>query len=116
MADERTPAISIGARGLAQASVDVRTGARDLHSGIYGGAVLNAAHVLTAMLAEVAPGPEGRVREELRVGVAPVADEERESWERLAPGREALQAVAREVAPGAGDELYERTGSAPAST
>jgi acetylornithine deacetylase/succinyl-diaminopimelate desuccinylase-like protein len=115
MAGERTPAISIGARGLAQASVGVRTGERDLHSGIYGGAVLNAAHVLTAMLAEVAPGPDGRVREELRVGVAPVADGERRSWERLEPGLEALQAVgAREVAAGAGDELYERTGSAPA--
>ncbi|HEX2415151.1 MAG TPA: M20/M25/M40 family metallo-hydrolase [Thermoleophilaceae bacterium] len=115
MADERTPAISIGARGLAQASIGVRTGERDLHSGIYGGAVLNAGHVLGAMLAEVAPGPDGRVREELRVGAAPVADEERRSWERLEPGLEALQAVgAREVAPGAGNELYERTGSAPA--
>jgi acetylornithine deacetylase/succinyl-diaminopimelate desuccinylase-like protein len=115
MADARTPAISIAARGLAQASISVRTGERDLHSGMYGGAVLNAAHVLTAMLAEVEPGPDGRVREELRAGVAPVAGEERRSWERLEPGLDALRAVgAREVAPGAGSELYERTGSAPA--
>ena len=60
--------------------------ARDLHSGLYGGAVLNAAHVLMAMLAEVAPDAEGRVRPELSAGVAPVAPEERESWERLPPG------------------------------
>src|SRR5215207_1705249 len=53
MVDERTPAISVSARGLAQAEVEVRTGRRDLHSGLYGGAVLNAAHVLIAMLAEV---------------------------------------------------------------
>src|SRR5688500_17687822 len=39
MADERTPAISIGARGMVQGPVVVRTGERDLHSGLYGGAV-----------------------------------------------------------------------------
>jgi acetylornithine deacetylase/succinyl-diaminopimelate desuccinylase-like protein len=115
MADEQTPAISVGARGLAQASVEVRTGARDLHSGLYGGAVLNAAHVLLAMFAGVAPDAEGRVPEELRAGVAPVTERERESWRRLTPGAEALRAVgAREVTAGAGDELYERTGAQPA--
>ena len=74
MADEHTPAVSVGARGLVQAAITVRTGERDLHSGLYGGAVLNAAHVLAAMLAELAPGPDGRVREELRAGVAPVGE------------------------------------------
>ena len=48
MVDERTPAIAVATRGLVGASVEVRTGARDVHSGVYGGAVLNAAHVLTA--------------------------------------------------------------------
>jgi acetylornithine deacetylase/succinyl-diaminopimelate desuccinylase-like protein len=115
MVDERTPAITLGTRGLAQASVEVRTAARDLHSGLYGGAVLNAAHVLMAMLAEVAPDAEGRVRPELSVGVAPVAREERASWERLPPGGPAIAEVgAVEVAAGAGAELYERTGAATA--
>jgi acetylornithine deacetylase/succinyl-diaminopimelate desuccinylase-like protein len=115
MADERTPAISVGARGLAQALVEVRTGARDLHSGLYGGAVLNAAHVLLAMFARVAPDGGGRVPEELRAGVAAVSERERESWARLTPGADALRAVgAREVTAGAGDELYERIGAAPA--
>jgi acetylornithine deacetylase/succinyl-diaminopimelate desuccinylase-like protein len=115
MADERTPAISVGARGLAQALVQVRTGTRDLHSGLYGGAVLNAAHVLVAMFARVAPDAEGRVPEELRAGVAPVSEPERESWGRLTPGAEALRAVgARAVTAGAADELYERIGAAPA--
>ena len=33
MVDERTPAITIGLRGLVQANLLVRTAARDLHSG-----------------------------------------------------------------------------------
>jgi acetylornithine deacetylase/succinyl-diaminopimelate desuccinylase-like protein len=115
MADEGTPAISVGARGMLRASVKVRTGARDLHSGLYGGAVLNAAHVLLAMFAELAPDGEGRVREELRAGVAPVGERERESWARLEPGPDALRAVgAREVTAGAGEEFYDRIGAAPA--
>lgn len=111
-ADERTPALSVGARGMVSASVTVRTAERDLHSGMYGGAVLNGIHVLTAMLAELTPDAEGRVRDELRAGVEPFG--ERESWARLEPGDAALAAVgAHEVTRGAGAELYERTGGAP---
>jgi acetylornithine deacetylase/succinyl-diaminopimelate desuccinylase-like protein len=115
MVDERTPAITLGSRGMVRAHVEVRTGARALHSGLYGGAVLNAAHVLLAMLAEVAPDAEGRARPELTAGVVPLTAEERESWERLPPGAGAIRDVGGvEVAPGAGDELYERTGAATA--
>jgi acetylornithine deacetylase/succinyl-diaminopimelate desuccinylase-like protein len=115
MVDERTPAITVGGRGLVRAGIEVRTATRDLHSGLYGGAVLNAAHVLLAMLAEVAPDAAGRARPELAAGVAALSPEERESWKRLPPGAEALAAVgAAEVAPGAGDELYLRTGAATA--
>ena len=114
MADERTPAITVATRGIAQGAVSVRTGERDLHSGLYGGAVANAAHVLLAMLRKVEPGPDGCVREELRAGVAPVTEAERESWRRLPPGNDALAAVgARPVVPEAAAELYERTGAAP---
>ena len=56
MADERTPAINTGARGLVQGPVEVRTGRRDLHSGLYGGAVLNATHVLMGDPRGGAPG------------------------------------------------------------
>jgi acetylornithine deacetylase/succinyl-diaminopimelate desuccinylase-like protein len=115
MVDERTPAITIASRGLVSANVEVRTAARDLHSGFYGGAVLNAAHVLLGMLAEVAPDASGRARPELAAGVASVSPEERASWDRLPPGADAIAAVgAREVAAGAGDEFYERTGAATA--
>jgi acetylornithine deacetylase/succinyl-diaminopimelate desuccinylase-like protein len=115
MVDESTPAITLGTRGLVAASVEVRTARRDLHSGLYGGAVLNAAHVLMAMLSEVVPDVEGRVRPELTAGVAPVAPAERESWERLPPGAAAIADVgAAEVTEDAGDEYYERTGAATA--
>jgi acetylornithine deacetylase/succinyl-diaminopimelate desuccinylase-like protein len=115
MVDEATPAITLGTRGLVAADIEVRTARRDLHSGIYGGAVLNAAHVLMGMLAAVAPDAEGRVRSELAAGVAPVAPAERESWERLPAGGRAIADVGGvEVTAGAGDEYYERTGAATA--
>jgi acetylornithine deacetylase/succinyl-diaminopimelate desuccinylase-like protein len=115
MVDERTPAITTATRGLVAASVEVRAGERDLHSGMYGGAVLNAAHVLLTMLSEVAPDEAGRVRPELAAGVAPLTAEERESWMRLPSGVDAIAGVGgRPVAPEAGAEFYERVGAATA--
>ena len=115
MVDERTPAITLGTRGMVSAGIEVRTARRELHSGLYGGAVLNAAHVLMGMLAAVAPDAEGRVRPELAAGVAPVAPEERALWERLPPGARAIADVGGvEVTPGAGDDYYDRTGAAAA--
>jgi acetylornithine deacetylase/succinyl-diaminopimelate desuccinylase-like protein len=114
MADERTPAINTGARGLVQGPVEVRTAGRDLHSGLYGGAVLNATHVLMEVLREVLPGPDGRVREELRAGVSPPGDTERESWGRLPSGADMIgEAGAAEVTQGAAGEFWERTGAEP---
>jgi acetylornithine deacetylase/succinyl-diaminopimelate desuccinylase-like protein len=86
MADERTPAITAGLRGMVQADVSVRTAERDLHSGLYGGSVLNALHVLHAMVAEVMPGLDGRLRDELRAGIEEPAPAERM---RLAPRQRA---------------------------
>ncbi|MEO8688645.1 MAG: M20/M25/M40 family metallo-hydrolase [Solirubrobacteraceae bacterium] len=112
MVDERTPAITVGLRGLAMAQIEVRTGARDLHSGIYGGTALNALHVLHRMLAEVVPGPDGAVRAELRAGVLPPAEAERISWERLPPGTQVLSEVGgRPAYPGAEEEYYQRNGA-----
>src|SRR5215213_8453482 len=107
MADERTPAINTGTRGLVQGPLEVRTGTRDLHSGLYGGAVLNATHVLMEVLREVLPGPDGRAREELRAGTTAPGDTERESWGRLPSGAEMIgEAGANEVTPGAAEEFW----------
>jgi acetylornithine deacetylase/succinyl-diaminopimelate desuccinylase-like protein len=112
MADASTPAITVGLRGMVMADITVRVGRRDLHSGMYGGSVLNAAHVLHGMLAEVVPGPDGVPRDELRAGVAPVADAERESWARMRPGDEVIAEVGgRPVSPDAGARYYERNGA-----
>ena len=114
MADERTPAINTGVRGVVMGPVEVRTSARDLHSGLYGGAVLNATHVLMQVLREVLPGPDGRAREELRAGVLAADDAEREGWARLPSGADMIaEAGASEVTDGAAAEFWERTGSEP---
>ena len=112
MVDERTPAITVGLRGIVMLAPEVRTAERDLHSGVYGGSALNALHALHAMLAAVVPGPDGSLRDELRAGIAPPAQAERESWARLPSGDELLRAVgARPAYPGAGAEYYERNGA-----
>jgi acetylornithine deacetylase/succinyl-diaminopimelate desuccinylase-like protein len=112
MADEQTPAITVGLRGMVQVHIEVKVGERDLHSGIYGGSVLNALHVLHAMLAEVMPGPDGRLREELRAGIVEPAPAEVESWQRLRPGDDVLAEVAgRPLSPRAGADYYSRNGA-----
>ncbi len=45
------PALCVGLRGLAGLELRLRTGAHDLHSGNFGGAVPNAAHALVELLA-----------------------------------------------------------------
>ncbi|MEP6953327.1 MAG: M20/M25/M40 family metallo-hydrolase [Solirubrobacteraceae bacterium] len=110
--DEQTPAITVGLRGVVMLNVEARCSRRDLHSGIYGGSVLNAIHVLHGVLGAVLPGPDGRLRDELRAGIAPASDAERASWARLPSGDDVLSAVgAAPVHPGAGAEYYERNGA-----
>jgi acetylornithine deacetylase/succinyl-diaminopimelate desuccinylase-like protein len=112
MVDEQTPAITVGLRGLVQLGLTVRTAERDLHSGVYGASVLNALHALHAMLGAVMPGPDGRLREELRAGIEAPSEEELASWARLPPGDELLAASGgRPLYPGAGAEYYVRNGA-----
>ena len=112
MAAPDLPAITIGLRGVVLLTFDVRAAARDLHSGMYGGTALNSLHALHGALAQVIPDAEGNVREELRAGIAPVADAERASWAGLPSGDETLAAAgARPAYPGAGAQYVERNGS-----
>lgn len=83
MLDETTPAVCLGVRGIIAAKLHVKTARVNMHSGLYGGSVLNALHVLHGMLAQVMPGPDGLLRDELRKGVVPPPAEEIESWKQL---------------------------------
>ena len=106
------PAITVGLRGVHLVTFDVRAAQRDLHSGTYGGSALNALHALHQGLAAIIPGPDGRARDELRVGIAAPTAEERASWDGLPSGDETLAAAgARPAYEGAGAEYVERNGS-----
>jgi acetylornithine deacetylase/succinyl-diaminopimelate desuccinylase-like protein len=108
------PVFEIATRGIAYFHVRVRTGERDLHSGIFGGGALNAAHALMQVLAAVLPR-DGRLPESLRAGIVRPNDEEITSWSELDTGAEVLAAQgARPADERAADELYLRTWVEPA--
>ena len=54
------PSVCVGMRGLVAFDVWVRTGTIDLHSGVYGGAAPNPAHVLARLVAALHDG-DGRI-------------------------------------------------------
>jgi acetylornithine deacetylase/succinyl-diaminopimelate desuccinylase-like protein len=51
--DNNTPSISTGLRGLSYVEVEVTGPNRDLHSGVYGGAVGNPINILAKMIASM---------------------------------------------------------------
>jgi len=114
MVKQGLPAINIAVRGMAYFHVDVRTGSRDLHSGVYGGSSLNAMHALLQALGGVVPR-NGRVPEELRAGIAPVSAEESDGWATLPSGAEELSAQGSTPTDDrAAEEFYLRTWAEPA--
>jgi acetylornithine deacetylase/succinyl-diaminopimelate desuccinylase-like protein len=109
------PTIELATRGLAAFDVTVRTGARDLHSGVFGGVALNAVHALMRCLHAVLAGPDGRLPEPLRQGIAPPTAEELEVWAQLPAGAEVLsEQGARPLDTKAAEEFYVRTWAEPA--
>jgi acetylornithine deacetylase/succinyl-diaminopimelate desuccinylase-like protein len=108
------PAFFIATRGIAYFHVRVRTGEKDLHSGVFGGAAMNASHVLIQVLSAVMPR-DGEVPEPLQAGIVRPSDEEIASWSALEPGAEVLAAQgARQSDPHAAEEYYLRTAVEPA--
>jgi len=108
------PAVCTGLRGLAYFRVTVRGAAADLHSGMHGGAALNAAHALMTILAAVTP-VDGRVPAALADGViAPTADEV-SAWQTLPRGGDILaEAGGRPADADAAAEYHLRTTMLPA--
>jgi acetylornithine deacetylase/succinyl-diaminopimelate desuccinylase-like protein len=108
------PIFEIATRGIAFFHVKVRTGERDLHSGLYGGAAMNATHALMKVLGGVLPR-DGRLPESLYAGMIRPGDEEIASWSQLEPGPEGLaKAGASPADSRAAEELYLRTWVEPA--
>lgn len=109
------PVFHVATRGLVYFHVLVTTGDRDLHSGVFGGAALNASHALMETLRGVLPGENGLPPEELRAGVAPPSEEELAGWRALDPGSDVLAATGARPADGAAaDDFYRRTWAEPA--
>jgi acetylornithine deacetylase/succinyl-diaminopimelate desuccinylase-like protein len=105
MARRDVPLFMVGTRGLAYFHVRLRTGERDLHSGIFGGAALNAVHALMDTLRAVTELPE-----ELRRGIVPPTAEEVAAWGTLDDGAAVLaEQGARPKDARAGAEFYART-------
>jgi acetylornithine deacetylase/succinyl-diaminopimelate desuccinylase-like protein len=108
------PEFAVATRGLVYFHLVVRTGGRDLHSGLFGGAALNALHALSETLQGVR-AQNGRLPGPLREGIAAPSDEERAAWAELVPGEEMLaEAGARGADPEAAEEFYLRTTAEPA--
>ena len=60
MWDPEVPSVCVGMRGLVAFDLRVRTSDADLHSGLFGGAVLNPAHLVARLVADLHL-PDGRV-------------------------------------------------------
>jgi acetylornithine deacetylase/succinyl-diaminopimelate desuccinylase-like protein len=104
------PAFGVAVRGMLYFHLRVRTGASDMHSGLFGAAALNATHALMAALANVVPRADGRLPEPLRAGITPPTPVELDAWAQLPSGTEQLSHYgATPIAAGAAEEFYLRT-------
>lgn len=107
------PALCTGLRGLVYRRVTVRTARADAHSGLYGGAALNANHALMRILQAVAPR-DGRLPEPLYQGIAPPTDDEVAAWSELPAGADVLAEAGLAPADAhAARALYSRTFAEP---
>jgi acetylornithine deacetylase/succinyl-diaminopimelate desuccinylase-like protein len=107
------PEFGLATRGLVGYHVTVRTGERDMHSGYYGGAALNAIHVLVRGL-DALIARDGLLADELRVGRTALSDEECASLDHLPTGADILhEAGATPLDPKAEEEFYNRTWAEP---
>jgi acetylornithine deacetylase/succinyl-diaminopimelate desuccinylase-like protein len=108
------PAFDVATRGLCYFHVALRTGERDLHSGMYGGAALNAAHALIETLNALI-AHDGTLVEPLRQGIAAPTEEELAGWRLLPAGASELaEQGAKPKDPRAAEDFYVRTFAEPA--
>ena len=115
MVARNTPTFTYGLRGIAAMELRVSGPTVDLHSGIYGGAVMNPATAIARIVASL-HGADGRVAVAgFYDEVAPLQPWEREAWQRLPFGDREIQAVTGvpELFGEAGFSNVERIGARP---
>jgi acetylornithine deacetylase/succinyl-diaminopimelate desuccinylase-like protein len=115
MAGPGEAAITYGLRGALSAEVEVRGPMHDLHSGVYGGAVLNPLQAISEFVAGLT-GKDGRVRlSGFYERVREVSAEERAALRRDGPADRAFLRAARATltAGESGYTLYERVAIRP---
>ncbi len=107
------PAFNVATRGLVYFHLTLRTGTTDLHSGMYGGGALNAAHAMIATLSRLL-AVDGRLVEPLREGLIAPTEEELAGWALLPPGADELaQQGATAADASAAEQFYVRTFAEP---
>ena len=108
------PEFGLATRGLVAFHLKVKTGERDMHSGYYGGAALNAIHVLMQGLSAVTARSNGLLPDQLRVGREALSQLEVDSLKSLPKGWEILdEAGATPLDGKAADDFYDRTWAEP---
>ena len=107
------PEFGLATRGLVGFQLKVRTGERDMHSGYYGGAALNATHVVIQGLAALM-ARNGLLPDQLRVGREPLTQIEVDSTKALPSGLQLLdEAGATPLDANAAADFYDRTWAEP---
>src|SRR3954465_14834198 len=110
------PAFDLATRGLIAFDVKVKTGERDLHSGMYGGAALNAIHVLIRIFDALLAQDDGLLPGSLRTGITPPTQGGLASWKTLPSGKDELESQgARPLYPNAAEDFYLRTFAEPSA-
>jgi len=108
------PEFGLATRGVVAFHLKVKTGERDMHSGYYGGAALNAIHVLMQGLSAVTARSNGLLPDQLRVGREALGQLEVDSLKSLPKGWEILdEAGATPLDGKAADDFYDRTWAEP---
>jgi len=109
------PSVCVGMRGLIAYAVQLRTAAVDLHSGLFGGAVPNPAHLIARMVAALHDG-DGRVTlPGFYDDVRPLTAAEEASMSSIPVDEEAWKAMAgvHRLEGEAGRSLLERIWTRP---
>jgi len=110
------PTLNVGLRGLLYMEIEARGPARDLHSGLYGGAAPNAVFGLVELLAKMKDAGGRILIPGIYDDVEPPSAEEKASWEHLPFDEKeylANEVGSTELTGEAGYSVFERTWARP---